>query len=181
MACFTGLKLGAYQVQEVLPDGWYTDGDLIQDAVIDESGEHVGVTFLNIRYGQICVWKYEDLNLDGRYQEGEPTVSGVFIEVFNSGMSLVASGYTDEEGKFCYGGLKLGTYYVKETVPTGWVAADDILKEVVIDESGECVSVTFLNAEKIDLSACKYEDVNGNGIVDEGDMPVENWRIDLFA
>ncbi len=146
------------------------------DEVCDEDSWEV-----DLLYASICVYKYEDLNLDGRYQEGEPTVAGVFIEIFDSEMELITSGYTNEEGKFCYDKLWRGTYYVQETVTTGWATVDDTLKEVVIDERGEQVSVTFLNAEKIDLSACKYEDVNGNGIVDEGDMPVENWRIDLFV
>jgi len=172
------LLFGDYMVVEVPMTGYAPVDE--QYVTIDEAGEFAEFTFLNVPLGKICVFKYEDLNLDGRYQEGEPVVSGVFIEIFDSGMGLVASGYTDAEGRFCQNDLLFGTYYVQETVPTGWATMDDTLKEVVI-ESGECVTVTFLNAEKIDLSACKYEDVNGNGIVDEGDIPVENWRIDLFV
>jgi len=159
------------QVNTATASGWlHEDHGEVTDA---DDANYYGT-------GKICVYKYEDLNLDGRYQEGEPAVAGVLIEIFDSQMCLIASGYTDADGMFCYDGLMLDTYHVQETLPSGWSTIDDTSKEVTIDEFNVHGRVNFLNAKNIDLSACKYQDVNGNGIIDEGDLPVENWRIDLF-
>jgi len=178
-ACFHMLRLGAYQVQEVLLSGWYTDGLLIQDAVIEGSGDRVSVTFLNILYGEICVWKYEDVNGNGEVDEGDTIVPGVLITLYDAQMSAIANGTTGDDGRICFCGLELGTYYVMETLSDEWYAQGPTLKQVVIGESGESVSESFLNIRYGKICVFKFEDLNGDGVWQEGEPGLEGIVIEL--
>ncbi|QLH75539.1 MAG: DUF11 domain-containing protein [Methanomassiliicoccales archaeon] len=173
-AVFDKLRMGTYVVKEIMPAGWYSDAPLTQEVVIDRSGEQVDVTFLNIRYGQICVYKYDDLNGNGIRDAGEPAVPGVTIELW-FGEQLVGSGTTDSNGMVCFSNLKLGTYHVKEILPTGWYSDAPLTQEVVIDESGERVDVTFLNIRYVTLCIYKFADMDGDLETTTDREPVNVW------
>ncbi len=179
VACFHMLRLGAYQVQEVLSSGWYTDGLLIQDAEIEGSGDRVCTTFLNIRYGDICVWKYEDVNGNGQLDDGDTIVPGVLITLYDTQMCEIANGTTGDDGRICFCGLELGTYYVMETLSDEWYAQGPTLKQVVIDESGESVSESFLNIRYGKICVFKFEDLNGDGVWQEGESGLGGVVIEL--
>ncbi len=179
IACFHMLRLGAYKVQEVLPEGWYTDGLLIQGAVIEGSGDHVQVTFLNIRYGEICVWKYEDVNGNGLLDDGDAVVPGILITLYDAQMNEIANGTTGECGGICFSGLVLGTYFVGETLTDEWYTEGPTLKQVSVNESGDVVCEHFLNIRYGKICVFKFEDLNGDGVWQENEPGLSGVVIQL--
>ncbi|HNU35851.1 MAG TPA: SdrD B-like domain-containing protein, partial [Methanomassiliicoccales archaeon] len=181
--CFTGLILGDYILVEYPPEGTYPNSQGSSRPVsITESNQTVPVTFGNIETGRICVFKYEDDNGNGIRDEGEDTLISVFVELLLDD-EVIGSGYTGTcpccPG-LCFSGLELGTYTVRETVPEGWFNTTPAEVLVVLDESGEHVSVTFLNTEYSSISGNKYQDMDGDGYLDPEDTPIEGWEIELW-
>ena len=68
-------------------------------------------------YGSICGKKYYDFNRNGWQDESEVNIAGFKIELYNSTDHLVATGFTDSEGEYCFDYLPLGDYTVKEVQP----------------------------------------------------------------
>jgi len=170
--------LGDYIVKEIVPDGWYATNGTQFEVSVEESGQYIEVEFLNTEYGRICVFKYEDLNGDGRWQEKEPAAPGVFVTLFQDGEEI-ANGTTDCDGMVCFTGLRLGEYTVVETVPAGWYNTTLVSVDVILDESGECASVTFLNTRYGQICVFKYEDLNGDGVWQENEPAVSGVTITL--
>ncbi len=50
---------------------------------------------------------------------------------------------------------------------------------VAIDTSGQTVTVKFLNWQYPTVEAFKYNDLNGNGVWNTGEPPLQNWAITL--
>ena len=83
------------------------------------------------------------------------------------------AGDTGENGCVTFSGVPYGTYNVKETMQDGW-ATVSVLGEVVVDESSETITITNrLLPTSGDLTICKYNDLDRDGIVDEGEPKVQ--------
>ncbi|MCG7844706.1 MAG: hypothetical protein MIO90_04675, partial [Methanomassiliicoccales archaeon] len=183
--CFTGLMLGTYYVEETLNNEWYTEGPTMKQVVVDESGECVGEYFLNIRYGKICVFKYEDLNGDGVWQEGEPGVGGVTIEVWQS-CELVRTDVTNESGSVCFDMLRFGDYIVRENLAAShmdccWYNSTDGMVEVTLSAQDREELVSFGNVRFGMICGYKYYDENLNGQFDPcTETAVPDWEIQLW-
>ncbi|MCX6650604.1 MAG: SpaA isopeptide-forming pilin-related protein [Methanomassiliicoccales archaeon] len=180
--CFTGLTLGTYTVRENPLQGTYPSNGTTNVAVIDQSNETVRISFGNIEVGRICVYKYEDENGNGVRDAGEDTlVGGVHVELWKGGV-MIGCGSTSgcPCHCLCFYNLVFGTYIVNETVPEGWYNTTSAEVEVVIDQSGEHVGVTFLNTEYSSISGYKLQDIDGDGYADASDTPIENWEIQLW-
>jgi len=137
-------------------------------------------------------YKYEDVNCNGEIDEGDTGVPGVEIKLFiyneQSGeYEYLASTVTDGNGYYEFTGLGDGVYKVQE------ILTPELLEEwyIVSPEGGvyEGLEVgcgdsyddlDFLNARYISISGNKWEDLNCNGELDEGEPPVEGITIELW-
>ena len=83
--------------------------------------------------GQICVSVYEDLNNDGKRDEGESLVSGAAIFLTNEQHQKLAEYITDGLNEpFCMSGLRAGTYYLDRQNAPGYVSTCPDYWQVVI-------------------------------------------------
>lgn len=112
-----------------------------------------------------------------KLDEAQAAVAGVTIQLW-SGDLLVAETVTDELGYYSFAGLELGSYTVREIVPAGWFALSSIeVPADLVDE--QAVRVDFTNARFASISGTKWNDLNGNGIRDEGEPGLEGVLISL--
>ncbi|MCX6650605.1 MAG: SpaA isopeptide-forming pilin-related protein [Methanomassiliicoccales archaeon] len=170
---------GNYTVRETVPTGYYNTTSTSVNVTIDQSGEEVCATFLNTAYGSICVYKYEDKNGNGELDEGDAVVPGITIILYDAQKVEIANGTTGECGAVCFTGLMLGTYYVEEVLTAEWHAEGPTMKQVVVNESGEQVIEHFLNIRYGKICVFKFEDLNGDGVWQEGEPGVPNVVIEL--
>ena len=97
------------------------------------------------------------------------------------GSTLVTSAVTDKFGNYRFLGLPEGTYTVSEVVQPGW--------EETYPKSGSYVIVLaagkiskrndFGNFKFGTISGMKFDDINGNGRKDSGDVGLSGWTIIL--
>jgi len=125
--------------------------------------------------GKICVEKYNDLNVNGVRDAGEPLLPGWHFTVWHYTSGNVDQGTTGADGRWCsaldYAPL---TYKVIETSQPGWHNTDPVglaMKWVPV-WSGQTTTIQFGNRYlepgppplPIQLCVEKFNDLNGDGV-----------------
>ena len=129
------------------------------------SNAAVGNTLPNI-----TVFKYNDLNGNGRYEptQGEAPLSGVsvFLDTNNNGTPDAGEQQvqTNAQGRAAFTNLAPATYNVREVVSAGFSASTSAVVPVTL--STQDANVTFANTPNSNITGCKFEDFNLNGYRD---------------
>jgi len=136
LASFTGnlTQLGQYYVCEVYKDGWQEMRSLFNPAnnqsgaqdeypvcegiTVSTSGYRVSTEFGNIRFGDLVVTKYNDVNGNGEWDDNEDTLPDWTMNL--SGFDFLGSQDTDVLGEATFSDLRYGKYYLSETEQDGW-------------------------------------------------------------
>ncbi len=184
---FTDLSPGTYDLAEVIQNGWTQIFGPAQFLLA--AGENTtDKDFGNFQNGSISGLKFNDINGNGTQDNGEPTLSGWTITLFNDGNDLdtdlddvVTSTQTDVNGAYSFTDLAPDTYAVCETQQAGWTQtfpANNACHIVVIDQSGKSNTADFGNQGRATITVIKDVDTDGDGIVDQTDVTTWTWDID---
>ncbi len=176
--CYTWSNLGpgSYLVEEVVKDGWQPTVSPVHNFIQVESGQNYEHYFLNRGALKICGVKYNDLNGDGELDVGELAIEG--WEIGLSGYDIDQT-TTDGSGSYCFENLEPGSYAVTEENRNGWTNTSPSSIPVVLTDHDEIVD--FFNFKNIDITVCKYIDVNGDGDI-TGDpfyTGESGWKVSL--
>lgn len=118
----------------------------------------------------INVFKYNDLNANGRYEptQGELPINGVtvFLDTNNDGTPNTGEQQliTNNQGRAAFTNLTPGNYVVREVVPPNFSASTADRVDVTL--STQDANVTFANTPSSNITGCKFEDFNLNGYRD---------------
>jgi protocatechuate 3,4-dioxygenase beta subunit len=174
---------GHYRITEESRDGWFWISPLDgQYTFWICSGKvfEVPFCFANFKLGTITVYKFDDLNGNGRLDQGEPGLPGWTIEIMSQGPFFWYQwGTTGADGSCVFTGLPPGWFTVWEDGQAGWIPTSPSSVSVLVMGNTHA-QVYFLNFHKGCIEGYKYNDVNGNGVYDPGvDIPIEDWEITL--
>lgn len=137
---FTDLTPGTYRVAESQPAGFldgldtagtkggtaHNPGDLISAIIISSGDDAREYNFGEIRAAAISGHVYEDLNDNGRRDEGESGIAGVKLELLDAGGNRTGiTTTTDATGFYIFSDILPGTYGVAETQPAGYLDGTD--------------------------------------------------------
>lgn len=143
----------------------------------------------------INIFKYEDLNANGRYDPlllagGQINVTGngerplpdvqVFIDLNNDGVLQAGepTRTTDANGRAVFQNLAPGNYTVRE-VPGNLLPSTPAAVTFAVNT--EDANVTFANTPKSTITGCKFEDFNQNGYRDGNEPPISGITVYLDA
>jgi|GEM_PF-5913502 len=205
---FENLGPGTYYTCEVLKQGWKqtgptlggnrvanqspnknNEGSVCWQSVINNSGQGIaGRRFGNINYGSISGYKYEDINGNGKDDDGtENRRSGwtIFIDTnengtLDDGETLTQ---TNGNGNYTFNNLLPGDYQVCEVLTAGWIATDPAegnCKKVTV-EAGNDTKVNFGNFELGTVTVTKFHDRNQDGTKDSNEEVLGGWTINLAS
>jgi Ca2+-binding RTX toxin-like protein len=159
-------------------EGWRGPGGWWSGLFFSVETKHNGSSGLDcncqteVCTGKICVHKFNDLNGDGIQNTGELGLQGWVFQIASScaGGTLV----TDASGNAC-GDFFAGTYPVVEQMQGGWTPTTATTQNATV-VVGQTTNVNFGNQQPGgDLCITKFDDKNGNGVQDSGEVVLPNW------
>lgn len=151
--------------------------------------------------GSIGDFVWFDTNKNGIQDNGETGLAGITVKLYDCNDNLISTTTTNSQGKYLFSDLLPGNYYVRFFAPTGYLftikdAGSNDQKDSDADPlTGKTMCFT-LNAGQNDLSwdaglsecivgykvcGLVFNDVNGNGTQDPGEVGIENVVVKLWG
>jgi len=175
-----GFNAGSYTASETQQPG-YSAGDWGGDCAADGSvtlaiGESKTCTITNSDLpGSISGYKFEDVNGNGVWDNGEPALENWTINLNDD----EDSDTTDVNGYYEFTGLSAGAYDVTETQQNGWMQTTPNPSTINLANDEDVTDINFGNFELGDITGRKYNDENGDGSI-AGDPTLNGWTIRLY-
>jgi subtilisin-like proprotein convertase family protein len=205
---FTGLTPGqTYHVAEVLQPGWLQSspggaGELTVPLLSQQVAANTN--FGNVRAGSISGTAYEDLNLNGVKNSGEPALTGWQIALYydsnhdgvldnNELITPIAQIASTATG-YQFTGLRPGLYQVSEYLQTGWVQEGPLdgshgtgvtalggSYTVLVTSGMAATGVDFGDARTGEIHGTVWQDLNANGLKDSTEGGLAGWTVYIDA
>jgi hypothetical protein len=103
-------------------------------------------------------------------------IEGWKISMIEDALPEVHVTYTNADGYWCFDNLGADYYLIYEEQRDHWTPTTKTWAEVVITSGLEVQVPAFLNFHNVLIPIFKFNDVNGDGIYEQGlDVPLEDW------
>ncbi len=173
---FVGLGPGSYSLSEEAQAGWVQTTSN-PSAITTASGTDVsGQNFGNFDKVSIAGMKFNDMDGDGVKDAEDTGLSGWKIYLNGSALD---SATTDANGNYSFTNLGPGTYSLSEETQTGWVQTTNNPSAITTSSGTDVSGQNFGNFDKVSISGMKFNDMNGDGVKDAGDLGLSGWKIYL--
>lgn len=204
---FVNLLPGTYIIREELQDGWSQTFPFNPDEyeVHLQAGDIVvDKNFGNFKWNLIEGYKWHDLNGDGIWQQpDEPPLENWPIELHKIisedpegrpiETELVSMSLTGSDGSFRLYAPGTAHWGIKEQGQEGWIETApelssffDVFFDVFVTHSGQTHTTDdqqrplyFGNFKLNKITGYKWEDKNGDGVWQEDELGIPNWKIIL--
>jgi uncharacterized repeat protein (TIGR01451 family) len=175
-ACLTVAAPGTYTVTEQVQSGWMPTTPNPQTVTV-QPGQTVNVTFGNQGKAEICIFKFSDLDGDGKQGPNEPPLAGWQFTVSPAPLPPTTSPVTTgPQGSICFGVAAPGTYTITEQVQSGWTVTTPNPQTVTVTP-GQLVNVFFGNRPQPgEICVVKFEDLDGDGVRDTNEPLLAGWQ-----
>ncbi|MFH0853127.1 MAG: SdrD B-like domain-containing protein [bacterium] len=182
---FINLGPGAYWLSEDTKTGW------VQTSVPENIGPiqmtsgliSNGNNFGNFKLGEIHGYKWEDTNGDGYWDPGEFGLENWTINLCDDVQcnSVIDTTTTDSSGYYEFTGLEAGDYWISEEVQPGWTQTSlpVVFGPITMISGLNTGDYNFGNFQDVTIKAYKFNDVDGDGVKDPEDLPIEDWKMYL--
>ena len=160
----TNVPTGSETVTELPVAGWVNTNHNYVATVNVEMDKTTNVDFGNFAKTSITGSKFNDLNGNGTWDQGEPTLAQWTIALLaydqdSSSFVQVATTTTNASGQYTFNDLGPGTYRVREMQQTGWSQTSAMPNDVSPLLSGTPVTdLNFGNFKLGKISGYKFED-----------------------
>lgn len=185
---FSGLGLGDYEVCETGQPGWVQtrpDDPVCYRVTLNTPGQVISkLNFGNFEEVSVTVCKQEDADGSTGTSVDRTDVAGWTVYMRTNGVTDSQNpASTGEDGCYTWDHLGPnpgGTYGVAEDVSPGWspLAGTDTTHDFGEPQSGQDYSWTFLNYQDGSITACKWNDLTGDGLSND-DTPIQGWALYL--
>jgi hypothetical protein len=140
---------------------------------------------------ELTMCKFEDMNGNGNWDEGEPGIAGWAFYVTDP-LGVINTHYTGDDGCVVIDVSVDGFYTIEEEMPEGWSVTATIVNGNPIEPPATSVtievdyqdmlsySVSFGNFECFGVDGSKYNDLDGDGELDVDEPGIPNWGITLY-
>jgi protocatechuate 3,4-dioxygenase beta subunit/uncharacterized protein (DUF2141 family) len=184
--CFNSLPAGTYILSETQnQNGWqqtYPSNPSTHTVELPAGQNILNVDFGNKQLlGSICGVKFHDLNGNRSKDDGEPGLTGWTINLSMGAVNMTAT--TGADGSYCFNNLPAGTYTLSEGPQQGgWVQTypfQPSTHTVELPAGQNILNVNFGNMQYGSVGGMKFNDLDGDGEKDEGELGISGWIIAL--
>ncbi|HEX7139000.1 MAG TPA: SdrD B-like domain-containing protein, partial [Vicinamibacterales bacterium] len=193
---FTNVTPGSYVLTETVPGGFTQTVPPIGGIAVTlppggSSLDNVFGNFPGILKGKVIGSVFNDINGDGIRDSGEPAMFGIHFTLQlippppAPPGSILQSVVSDSHGDFEFDPVPFGQYQVAEQIPSGFrvtTPSPTGTTNVSLDVAHRTVNVLFGNQTSgASISGMKFNDANGNGVLDPGELGVAGVTIVLTS
>ncbi|UCD91979.1 MAG: hypothetical protein JSV43_07045 [Methanobacteriota archaeon] len=186
---------GIYTIEEETQSGWSISATIVDGMPISPTTTvdvdvnyrmslRYSVAFGNFHEFRVSGCKYNDLNGDGNFDGGEPTIPGWTVTLYkknpSDGWDWYAETTTGDDGCYEFIVAEGGEFKVAEEDRSGWVHTSQTSFTFTGTSGVDQGPFDFYNFQCFKVSGYKYEDMNGDGDWDEGDDGIEGWIVTLY-
>lgn len=177
---FLNLVPGFYQVREVLQSGWTALTSLFHNVTVSPGEDEQNVNFVNFENVSVTACKKIDADGDISTTGDQTDKSGWEVTLLVDGQASEPAQLTGRDGCYTWGDLGPGhTYGVSEATPSGWTNLTDTTHSFGSATGGSEYIFTFVNFENVSIFGHKWNDLNRDGVWDQGEPALEGWEINL--
>ncbi|MBA4407699.1 hypothetical protein C0389_10520, partial [bacterium] len=138
-----------------------------------------------LKLGSICGIKIKDKNGDGIKDPNEDGIPNWTINLTIG--STTVSTTTDANGNYCFNNLPAGTYTVSEANQLNWRQVYPVAPGYHTVNLLPGLNVTNINFSNVEdpavqlgsICGIKFNDINGNGVMDLNEPGLPNWQFNL--
>ncbi len=127
-----------------------------------------------VLHGSICGTVFNDLDMDGYWDAGEPGIPGVTITL-STGDTTV----TDANGDYCFEELAPGTYTVTETNLPDWSSTTPDVVTVTLALNEDAI-VNFGDVQAGTIKGTVWADADMDGIWDANEVGIWGVTVSLY-
>ena len=199
---FEGLSPGRYTVVQDQPSGYYdrsaTPGSLggvrgvnqINQIDIESGQESLNYDFCEEPGVTVAGAVYLDLDQDCIWEQGEPAIAGVTIELHDDN-GLVATSMTDQSGHYLFDNLPAGSYTLIEVQPEGYLdgcaelgsegglVLDANTVQVSLSPGAEGTDYVFSEVQAVSIQGQVWSDNNNDRVRDQEEFGIEGVTVEL--
>ncbi|WP_144060109.1 SdrD B-like domain-containing protein [Rhodopirellula sallentina] len=184
---FETLYFTTHRVRAVLDDAWVFTTTDPQEIVVDSASD---VETANIGWTrnltQISGVVFDDIDADGVQSAGESGVAGwtIFLDEDGDGRldSWESSTTTDSNGSYSFDTLPLGQHVVATEFVSGYLSTTVSRQTVQLLGSTDSPIADFgVRQNDTSIEGTLFEDVNENGIFDDGELPISGATVYVDA
>ncbi|MBI3193052.1 MAG: T9SS type A sorting domain-containing protein, partial [Ignavibacteriae bacterium] len=172
------LDPGTYSVEQTtLPSGWIqTTTNGASGITINTSGFVDTIRFMNFKKIAVSGIKFHDMNVNGTFDAGETGLPDWVISI-SSGTTVT----TDPSGYYEFTNLGPGNYNIIETNQDGWLPSYPVSSghSFTTFSGNNLPDLNFGNYKLGTISGMKFNDENNNGLKDNDESGIRNWKIIL--
>lgn len=211
---FDNLPLGNYRIIEFTPSEWIdggstagrignlkvgtaVDGGLIQDITLTAGGIGVEYNFCELAPASISGYVYHDRSNDGVRDQDEGAIEDVRILLIDADGQLVATEFTDAEGRYEFAGVTPGQYTVfqqqpldfvdgidtigtVDNQPSGSIEANDTISSIVLKQGQQGLNYNFGELLSASLFGRVHVDNDGDCVFSDGEETLAGVTIRLI-
>jgi len=179
---FSNLMSGDYVVSEQQQSGWMqtmpsTPGTYSLTIV---SGSTLsGKDFGNLQLSTISGVIFLDQDGDGVKDNGEVGIAGWKIRLTGNKIDSV---FSDANGAYIFNSIQAGNYVVSEVIQAGWVQtlpANNATYPITLTPGLNETGKDFGNSQLGSVSGMVFNDMNGNGMIEDGENGFQGWKIKI--
>jgi len=177
---FSGLGPGHITVTEADDPAWahLNSSSWSRDV---ESGGTYEVKFVNFKKGIVCGHKFDDVDGDGSWDNGEPALKGWTINLAGRDMPVGLMAVTDDQGYYEFRELMAGEYIITEEPQAGWLQTTPVggTYTIKITSGSMVANEDFGNLKLVTITADKFDDLDGDGMRDDGEPEIQDWELKI--
>lgn len=175
---FSNVAPGSYTVRETDPATYASvTSNTVSVSIV--SGSAATANFADQQQGTVTGKVFNDLNGNGLQGPGENGISGVTVQLLNSGGTVIATTTTATDGSYSFSSVGVGSYTVRETDPTGYVSTSSNTVNVSVPANG-AATANFGDQQQGTVSGRVFNDANGNGVRDGSETGISSVTVQLL-
>ena len=189
---FTNLQPGKYLSVETNLPGYMSvadvdggDPDSISPIVLPLGGTVIDRDFEDTRLASVSGYVFNDLNLDGNRDPGEPAIANVPVTLRNNAGVAITTVNTDALGYYEFTNLPAGSYRITEANLPTWISTGDAdgaanttdRIDVTLAAGDNKTQQNFGDVLPGSIAGIVFNDANNNGVQDGGEGPLANVNV----